>query len=58
MMRPIEWVDLQVAIRRSPSTRPKPFTGTKTPGQILTELNPLNAPVHQGGRNLPATVRS
>jgi hypothetical protein len=42
-------VDLQAAINRyiaEHNADPKPFTWTKTPGQILAELNPLNAPVH------------
>jgi transposase len=42
-------VDLQAAINRyiaEHNDDPKPFTWTKTPGQILAKLNPLNAPVH------------
>jgi hypothetical protein len=42
-------VDLQAAIHRyiaEHNEDPKPFTWTKTPGQILAKLNPLNAPVH------------
>ena len=42
-------VDLQVAITRyidEHNDEPKPFTWTKTPVQILAQLNPLNAPVH------------
>jgi transposase len=42
-------VDLQAAINRyiaEHNDDPKPFSWTKTPGQILAKLNPLNAPVH------------
>ena len=42
-------VDLQAAINRyiaEHNQDPKPFIWTKTPGQILAKLNPLNAPVH------------
>jgi hypothetical protein len=42
-------VDLQAAINRyiaAHNADPKPLTWTKTPAQILAELNPLNAPVH------------
>ena len=41
--------DLQAAINRyiaEHNDDPKPFTWTKTPGQILAKLHPLNAPVH------------
>jgi transposase len=42
-------IDLQAAIHRyiaEHNADPKPFTWTKTPGQILAKLNPPNAPVH------------
>jgi transposase len=42
-------VDLQAAIHRyiaAHNADPKPFTWTKTPGQILAKLNPPNASVH------------
>jgi transposase len=42
-------VDLQAAINRyiaEHNDDPKPFSWTKTPGQILAKLNPPNAPVH------------
>jgi len=42
-------VDLQAAIHRyiaEHNADPKPFTWTKTPGQILAKLNPLIAPLH------------
>jgi transposase len=42
-------VDLQAAINRyiaEHNADPKPFTWTKTPGQILAKLNHLNASVH------------
>jgi hypothetical protein len=41
-------VDLQAAINRyiaEHNADPKPFTWTKTPGQILAKLNHLNASV-------------
>ena len=42
-------VDLQAAIHRyiaEHNEDPNPFAWTKTPGQILAKLNPLNASVH------------
>jgi transposase len=42
-------VDLQAAINRyiaEHNADPRPFIWTKTSGQILAKLNPLNAPVH------------
>jgi transposase len=42
-------VDLQAAIHRyiaEHNADPKPFTWTKSPEQILAQLNPLNASVH------------